>query len=254
MATQREIIYTIKNILRGGLITDDDRITDRQVAFMIDNVRATLLRQQYNKGQNLSDNNIQTIPCMEVTQTDTSFMPDFPSGCTVYKTVMAIPKPIESKGKDLITGITGPNFGSTTFEFIPYARIPYASYTRFKRPLVTLFNNHLYFINNSQFMMNVAVSGVFEQPNQLSEYNNCEGLPCYDWDSQYPMSSHLIDAVIQMVTNELTLTLKTYQDRTNSGAHEFETQFNSNVTGKLAASTGTSKKKSSSSSSSSDDE
>jgi hypothetical protein len=253
MATQREIIYTIKTILRGGLITDDDRITDRQVAFMIDNVRATLLRQQYNKGQNLSDNNIQTITCMEVEQVDTSFMPDFPSGCAVYKTVLSIPKPIESKGKDLITGITGPNLGGVTFDFIPYARVPYASYTRFKKPLVTLFNNHLYFLNHSGFMMNVAVSGVFEQPNELASYNNCEGQPCFDWDSNYPMSSHLIDAVIQMVTNELTLTLKTYQDRTNSGAHEFETQFNSNVTGKLgAAATGT-KKKSSSSTSSDDD-
>ena len=252
MATQREIIYTIKNILRGGLISDDDRITDRQVAFMIDNVRAVLLRQQYNKGQNLSDNNIQTIPCMEVTQVDTSFMQDFPSGCTVYKTVLPLPKPIESKGKDLITGITGPQLGSITFDYIPYARLPYATFTRFKRPLVTLFNNHLYLIN-SDFTMNIAVSGVFEQPNSLAEYNNCEGLPCFDWDTQYPMSSHLIDSVIRMVIDELALTLKTYQDRTNSGASELETQFNSNVTGKLGAATTSSKKKSSSSSDSSDD-
>jgi hypothetical protein len=230
MATQREIIFTIKSILRGGLLTDDDRITDRQVAFMIDNTRATLLRQQYNKGQNLSDNNIQTIPCMEVTQTDTSFMPDMPAGCQVYKTVLPIPKPVESKGKDLITGITGPNLGAVTYEYVPYARLPYATFTRFKRPLVTLFNSHLYFIN-SGFMMNVAVSGVFEQPNQLAEYNNCEGLPCYDWDSQYPMSSHLIDPLIQMVVNELTLASKAYQDRTNSGASEFETQLNSNIPG-----------------------
>jgi hypothetical protein len=252
MATQREIIYTIKNILRAGLISDDDRITDRQVAFIIDNARAVLLRQQYNKGQNLSDNNIQTVTCMEVEQADTSFMSDFPSGCVVYRTVREIPKPIESKGKDLITGISGSNFGAITFEYVPYARIPYASFTRFKRPIATLFNSHLYFLN-TDYMINAAVSGVFEQPNNLGDYNNCEGNPCFDWDSPYPMSSHLIDAVIRMVIDELALTLKTYQDRTNSGASELETQFNSNVTGKIGAATTTPKKKSSSSSDSSDD-
>ena len=49
MATQRELIYTVKSIIRAGLITDDDKISDRQVAFLIDGARATLLRQQINK-------------------------------------------------------------------------------------------------------------------------------------------------------------------------------------------------------------
>ena len=80
-------------------------------------------------------------------------------------------------------------------------------------------------------MMNVAVSGVFEQPNELANYNNCEGLPCFDWDTQYPMSSHLIDPLIQVVVNELTLASKAYQDRTNSGASEMETQLSSKIPG-----------------------
>ena len=59
MATQRELIQSVKNILRGGIQADDDAISDRQIAFLIDAARATLLRQQYNKGQNLSENNIK---------------------------------------------------------------------------------------------------------------------------------------------------------------------------------------------------
>lgn len=244
MATQREIIYSVKNILRGGQIADDDAITDRQVAFLIDSVRATLLRQQYNKGQNLSDNNIQTVPCMSVEEVDTSLMPGFPSNCTVYKTSSPIPKAIESKGKDLITGISAPLLGAITYEYIPYARLPYARSTRFKRPMVTVFNRYLYLID-SPFTINIAVSGVFEEPNELSTYNNCDGQPCFDWDTEYPMSSHLVDPAIRMVVEMLSFSVRTYADRTNTGNHELETQFNSNLAGKLGSVTNKSSKSSS---------
>jgi hypothetical protein len=234
MATQREIIYTIKNILRGGLITDDDNISDRQVAFLIDSARAMLLRQQYNKGQNLSDNNIQSIPCMATEVVDTSLMPDFPSGCSVYKSVLTVPKPIESKGKDLITGISGPMIGALSFDYIPYNRVPFARSTRFKRPFVTLHNGFIY-IFDAPFSPNITVSGVYEQPNSLSGYNNCEGVSCYSWDEPYPMSSHLIDPVVRIVIEELMISLRTLQDKTNSGASEFESQLNTNIGGQYGA-------------------
>jgi hypothetical protein len=243
MATQRELIYSVKNILRGGQITDDDAITDRQVAFLIDGARAVLLRQQYNKGQNISDNNIQAITCLEMTQVDSAFMSDFPSGCIVQKSVRQLPKMIESKGKDLLTGITGPNLGAFTYEYIPYARLPYASFTRFKRPLASLFNGHLYLIN-APFTYNVTVTAVFEQPNEIAEYDSCTGTPCFDWDSQYPMSSHLIDPVIKMVVEELSLTIRVFADRTNTGAHELESQLNTNIAGKIAGAMSSSKKSS----------
>lgn len=244
MATQRELIYTVKNILRGGQVVDDDTITDRQVAFLIDAARSTLLRQQYNKGQNLSDNNVQTVPCMSVEQIDTSLMPGFPSNCTTYKTVNPLPKPIESKGKDLITGISAPILGGLTYEYIPYSRLPYATYTKFKRPMVTIFNRYLYLFD-APYTLNIAVTGVFEEPNELSSYNDCEGQPCFDWDTEYPMSAHLVDPAVKMVVQNLSMTLRTLADRTNTGAHELESQLNSNVGGKYGAAQQSSSKSSS---------
>jgi len=223
MPTQRELIYTIKTILRCGLITDDDKLSDRQIAFLIDSSRAILLRQQYNKGQSLSDNNIQHVHCMTVEETDTSFNPRYSVDCKVYKTVEPVPKPIEAKGRDLITGIGGSEFGGFSYEFIPYARLPYASNTRFKRPLAVLYNSYIYLID-APYTKTISVSGIFEQPNSLSDYNDCSGNTCFDWDSVYPLSSHLIDPVIKMVVEELTLVLKVPQDRTNSGNQAVEPQ------------------------------
>lgn len=223
MATQRELIYTIKSIIRAGLISDDDKISDRQVAFLIDAGRATLLRQQINKGQSLSDNNVQTIKCLALESVDTGFDPNFQMDCKVYKTIQQLPKPIEGKNKDLITGITPTAFGGFGYEFIPYTRVPYATYTRFKRPFATLFNSYIYIID-APYTESISVSGIFEQPNDLANYDDCEGNVCYDWDSNYPMSSHLIDPAIKMVVEELSLTLKVPVDKTNSGNQALEQQ------------------------------
>lgn len=223
MPTQRELIYTIKTILRGGLITDDDKLSDRQIAFLIDSTRATLLRQQYSKGQSLSDNNIQHIHCMAVEETDTSFNSRYSTDCKVYKTTQPVPKPIEAKGRDLITGVSGSEFSGFSYEFIPYTRLPYASATKFKRPLSVLYNGYIYLID-APYTKTVSISGIFEQPNSLSEYDDCSGNPCFDWDSTYPLSSHLIDPIIKMVVQELTLVLKVPQDRTNNGNQAVEVQ------------------------------
>lgn len=230
MATQREIIYAIKSILRGGLISDDDKISDRQVAFHIDAVRALLLRQQYNKGQSLSENNLQHLLCMPIQSVDTSFDPNFNLDCEVYKTVTPIPKPIEAKGRDLITSIRAPEFGGFTYEFIPYTRLPYARNTRFKRPLAVMFNSYIYILD-APYTEQISISGIFEQPNELAEYDDCAGNQCFTWDNVYPVSSHLVDPIIKMVVEELTLSLKVMQDRTNNGNQVLEPQTKTEESG-----------------------
>lgn len=223
MATQREIIYTVKNILRGGLITDDDRLSDRQIAFLIDAARAVLLRQQYDKGQLMSENNIQHLQCVPVINQDTAFDTDFPTYCRVYRSSTRIPKPIEARGKDLILSITSAEFGGFTYEVVPYARVPYTQYTRFQRPVAVLYNGYVYLVN-APYTEQISVSGIFENPNDLAEFDNCTGTTCFDWDTQYPVSSHLIDPIVKMVIEELTLMLKVNVDKTNNANEGLEPQ------------------------------
>lgn len=223
MATQRELIYSVKTVLRGGLISDDDKYSDRQVAFLLDSARAVLLRQQYNKGQSISENNVQHVMCMPLESVDTSFDPSFNLDCKVFKTKTRIPKPIEAKGKDLIMSVTAPEFGGFTYEFVPYSRLPYARNTRFKRPLAVLFNGYMYIVD-APYTEQISISGIFEEPNELSNYDDCAGNQCFTWDSIYPLSSHLVDPCIKMVIEELTLGLKVLQDRTNSGNQGLDPQ------------------------------
>lgn len=221
MSTARELIYNIKSILRGGLITDDDKISDRQIMFVIDSIRSTLLRRQYDSGQSISDNHIQTIKCLELEEVDTAFSSTFPSDCKVYKTALQIPKPIEAKAKDLILSVGPSEFGLTGYEFIPYSRLPYARNTKFKRPLAVLFNGYIYVLD-APYTVNISVSGVFESPNSLAEYNDCGGTACFSWDSQYPISAHLIDALTRMAIEELTPETRALSDKINDSNQKLE--------------------------------
>lgn len=170
---------------------------------------------------------------MQLESTDSVFAPGLSLDCQVYKTKVPLPKPIEAKGKDIITAVSTPEFGGSTYELVPYTRLPYVRNTRFKRPLVVLFNSYVYLID-APYTTIISVSGIFEQPNDLSNaaYDDCEGGVCYSWDSIYPMSSHLIDPCIKMVVEELTLSLKVNQDRTNSANQALEPQTPSQEAGK----------------------
>ena len=62
MATIKEIVYDLKNIIRGGLQSDDEMISDRQIEFQINSLRAQFIRQDINKRRTVSDNIKQIIP------------------------------------------------------------------------------------------------------------------------------------------------------------------------------------------------
>ncbi len=223
MATSRELIYGIKSILRGGNISDDDKLSDRQIMFTIDACRAVLLRQDYNKGNSLSDNHLQPIKCLSMLSEDESFDSSFPLGCRIFRSVQQIPKPIETKGKDLIVKISPTEFSSVGYDIIPYSRVPYSSSSRYNVPQAVLFNQYIYIVN-APYTEKIFVQGVWEQPNDLSRFTDCSGSSCFDWDSPYPLSSHLIDPVVKMCIEELQYTLKVPQDRTNDSNQSLESQ------------------------------
>ena len=51
MATLKEIIYNIKNLQGRGEFTDDLKLSDRQLEFIIDHFRAELAAQKANTGK-----------------------------------------------------------------------------------------------------------------------------------------------------------------------------------------------------------
>ena len=202
--TGEEIIYSILNTYRGGKISDDEPLSDRFILGLCNAARAILIRQQYDRGQTLSDNIIQPIDCLSVTQVDSSTNLNLPSECYIVRSSLRLPKPVETKYKDLIVSISSPEIGGIPFELVPYSRLPFALSGRFNKLTckIALKDGYLYIIN-APFMKSITVDGVWANPLELINYTNCSGNTCWSLKSPYPLSEHLCNTVIDMVLLKL---------------------------------------------------
>lgn len=220
MSTLNEITYDLLSVLRdGGLnIKDDEGVTLRQIAFWVRGARASLIRQQLSKRQSISDNIVQTLSCLDVSQIDASTCCDFTTDCYIVRTNSRIPQVIESNQVDLITKVGPMHVSERGYTLIPYARAPFWGSSMFNkdRPAAFLHDGYVY-IMNSDFIDKISVQGVFEDPTELATFNNCDSVPCYTKDSRYPVSAHMIDTMKKMIIDtNFRVMLQANVDKTNN--------------------------------------
>lgn len=227
MTTLHQIIYDLRNILRGGaLVSDDDPISDSQLAFWINSTRAQLIRQQLDKGQTLSENVIQSLPCVEVEQVDASENSDIVSGCYLVRTKLKLPNFIEAKEEDMLLKVSTPRLGAIPFSLHPVAAMPYIDFNPFGKKVVKAFykEGHIYLMN-TPFIEHIYITGIFEDPQQLAEYNDCSNAPCFSHDGPYPISNQMLDTLKRMIIDtHFKFLQRPLSDNTNNAQNNLEEQ------------------------------
>ena len=138
MATIKEIVYDIKNIVRGGLQSDDEMISDRQIEFQIDSLRAQFIRQDINKRRSVSDNIRQMIHCLEVEAVSGNTC-GLSNDSFIVRSKQKIPNAIETSHSDLITAIGPTGLLSLNFHIIPYNRAPWAGTNKYTKRMTCAF-------------------------------------------------------------------------------------------------------------------
>lgn len=206
MAQLEEIAYDIMSNLSGtSRISDDTDIELEQIYYKIDSVRAILIRQDQAKGRSLSSNIIQTLPCLKVKQVSASECCDVELDCTVMRTVLQIPKPIELYQKDLIVRVAGADITGPSWNMLSLAKLSWSGKSKWTKDSTKWFyrNGYIYILN-PPILTNISVSGVFENPRVLGTYQNCSGEPCFNEQSDYPISGHMLPVLKQMVIEDMT--------------------------------------------------
>jgi len=92
--TINEIIFSILNAARGGLVSNTEAISESQLGWQINLVRDKLIRQDLSKKRTISTELIQTL-CVDIVQTDTSDCPCEIAGCNILRSTLQIPSPIQ---------------------------------------------------------------------------------------------------------------------------------------------------------------
>lgn len=200
MVTKRQLIYDIKEIMfpKGTQNTD---IPEEQISYWIDNARAILIRQDYEKKRSINQDNVQSLGCVELCQVDESECPCLVTGCYILRTKVCIPRTIETYQKNMFTRIGPISLNAKPYPMVDYHRVPWLNKDKFTKKITKSFlhNGYIYLVSNEQLEAFINIQGIFEDPTEVSAFTNCDGSSCFNIDSEYPISRHMIEPLKQLV-------------------------------------------------------
>lgn len=212
MATINELIYKVKNLIHGGLGSDDSSISDELVLSFFNTERARLIKEEADKKRLTGAILIQDLGCVEIRCADKVECCNFPeleSQEYIHKTVKQIPTPLYGTFEGLSNPAMITYIGLVTkdkpFEFTSSTITRWAKYKKWtsKIPRAYYLDKYIYITNlypsNIRF---INIQGIFENPLAVSEFNDCSGKVCFSNDSDYPITPYLESPLIQMVMDK----------------------------------------------------
>lgn len=206
--------------------TEDSTIDDRRIIYLYNIKRAKYLRQELNNFQRTTDLSVTQTICMEL-ETVSANECNIDYDCeTILRTVKKVPTPIELHLKSAITAVKPTTRLSVPFNFVSKQKAVYSKNSPFRNSIYAFLDNdmHIYIVSKLSelnLMECVSVTGVFEDPLAISDFNTCCGcddpVPCFDADTtNYPLQPHYIDLIKAEVVKELIGNLVFPEDKENN--------------------------------------
>ena len=216
-----EIVYNIKNLIAGGIESDDENLSNAQVAFMVGYYRAKLFRQDRLKGRVSRETMIQNLGKVPLIEADKNECCDI-DAC-IMRTATKVPKPMETYTGLNITFVGeygGRPWDKETHNSMYWAQA--AKYTG-KEPKWYYQNGYIYIVNPPTRMISfMNVQGIFEDPMVAEQYRTCDcpnETACLDTetlDFEYSMPLHYVDLIVKLVAEtELRILTALPTDVTN---------------------------------------
>lgn len=221
MATLNELVYDIKNIAYGGFQSDDVPVSDRQVAYWINQERAVLIAQLFSANKTIPESLIQFLECVDMECLDPAECCDIESCERVLRSTQKLPQTIHRNGRNTIFDVSSVDktVGFTETNYIRQRTNKYSKYTGTK-PRWFIKNNYLYLTNTHELEV-VSLSGIFEDPTEALLFKTCDGVACWDWDSPYPITSRLASVITNKILQErLGITTKMPNDENNDARQQ----------------------------------
>jgi len=205
MTTFDQLVLDAMSLKRGQM-SDDDIGDKRQYEFWINNTRALLIRQDYAKNRTLSENVIQDLGCVEIETADVSECCDMTYGCSIKRTKLLLPKPVELLQNDAIMRVATIDKTSKAFSIVSYDQFIFSGNGRFNTNQIyaTFRNSRIFLKSNSntltlKAMKYINIRGIFEDPREAKKFTRCNGTPCYTNNSDYPISNWMIEIIKKMI-------------------------------------------------------
>jgi hypothetical protein len=219
--TLNELIFNIKNIIEKGVTQRSLKITNAQVAMWFKYYRAKLISDILKDTRTNVSNYEQDLGCVELECVDRAECCDLRLEEGILRTKKRIPSLIQSNDFNGITFV-GLIDKQTPIQFNSAQQAYWRKFSRFTKYKRTAFymNDYIY-ISDAQSptrLTHINIRGVFEDPEQAHEFNNCTE-DCVDfYDSEFPMDGSLVPVINELIfTKELNIYSNAKEDNTNNG-------------------------------------
>jgi hypothetical protein len=222
--TLNQIAYGLLEEVRSH-VSDDTDIDLRQIKDMIHGVRATLLKQKFDKNVRIIDDVFtQTLDALEIETVDSSVHSTITSGRYVFRTIKEIPPTIERRNYEGTFTRVGPaDKLATKYNLVSYDRALYSGNGRFNKDMIFAFlhNNKIHLISNSgafhKAVQFINVDGVFQNPEQVARFMDASGNSLTFSDEAYPISRNMRSTIEDMLRQKLGITAQAPSDKVNDG-------------------------------------
>jgi hypothetical protein len=213
--TLDEIAYNILNAFRGGRGSQDEYVTIDQIKFNIRHYRAMLIRRDYARNGLVTRHLEQDLRCVELEKVDLSKCCGITIGCPAWRSVKKIPRTVRFNFEEAITYV-GDVSGTGRIPLIKPYEVAYITADKFTKnnAKAYMIEDYMYILNNKG-ADTINIRGIFENPEEVAEFSDCSGLPCYTGGSPFPMPMDMVQAVTQgLMSGELRLLTGTFSDQT----------------------------------------
>ena len=223
--TLNQIAYGLFEEVRAKLADDSDISLD-QIKDMIHDVRATLLKQKFDKNLRVIDDIFtQPLGAIEIEAVDSSLHSNISSGRYMFRTIREIPETIDRRNYEgTITRVGPADQLATKYNLVSYDRALWSGNGRFNRDIVFAFlkDNKLYLISNSgryhKAVQYIEIRGVFQNPEQAAKFADVNGSSLSFSDERYPMSRTMRKDVESIIRREkLGIAAQAPSDKINDG-------------------------------------
>ena len=221
-----EVIQRIQSLYSKGVESDDSRLVPRRIYNKALTVRSKLISQQAKKKQKISQWDYQTIPCVKLIEAPIHECPCVPPiGCSIYRSEEPLPNPMSDLNRHLIQSVSSLD-GKIFFGEIMWSEVKYKYANRYtaNKPDYFIKNNYLYITHKKNVPVVVSVTGLWEDPVSVYNFASlCDNAFTEDscvspLDMEFPMSSDMIDTLIEMAVQELIMVFgRVPEDLTNNG-------------------------------------
>jgi hypothetical protein len=219
--TLDEIAYNLLNSFRGGRSSQDENISIDQIKFNIKHYRAVFIRRDYARNGLVTRHLEQDLRCVELEQVDLSKCCNIDIDCPAYRSVKKIPRTVRFNFEEAITYI-GDVTGTGRIQMIKPFEVAYIAYDKYTKNQTKAYmiEDYLYVLNPKGAKY-INVRGIFEDPETVANFIDCNGSSCYTDASEFPMPMDMVQVVTQgMMAGELRLLSGTFTDTSADRAQD----------------------------------